>query len=74
MTNTGKGPSQADTETVKAAVEIREIDLGEIAEERNAGNQKYISPNDKLKFAHRVLLAIFVTVNRALNNNERRII
>jgi len=47
-------------ETGKNSVEIREIDLGGIAEEQNAGNQKDISPKDKLNFAKGVLSAIFV--------------
>ncbi len=58
MTQAGKGQPQTDTVTVKSTGEI--IDLGGIAEEQNAGNPTDISPKDKLKFAQRVLLAIFV--------------
>ena len=54
----GKGNSNAETATVKASSEV--IDLGGIAEEQNAGNPTDISPKDKLKFAQRVLLAIFI--------------
>ncbi len=59
MTVEEKGQPQADTATIKRMVEFQEIDLGGIAEEQNAGNQKDIIPKDKLKFAQRVLLAIF---------------
>ena len=60
MTAKGKGQPQVDKASVKEAVEVREIDLGGIAEEQNAGNQKDISPKDKLRFAQQVLFAIFV--------------
>jgi hypothetical protein len=56
----GKGQPNAETSTVVNPVQVNEIDLGEIAEKQNAGNKNDISPKDKLKFAQRVLLAIFM--------------
>ena len=57
MTHEGNGQPREAANT--KSIEVREIDLGGIAEEQNAGN-KDISPKDKLKFAQRVLLAIFI--------------
>ncbi len=59
-TKTGKGQPNTEMANVDKGVEVREIDLEQIAEEQNAGNKNDISPKDKLKFAQRVLMAIFI--------------